>query len=54
MEQLYRATRDILLEWSERFRKATGKGFPKNVTAFRPEMAVHGRYGQPCPVDRAI
>jgi formamidopyrimidine-DNA glycosylase len=49
IEQLYRATRAILLEWTTRLRQEVGEGFPKNVTAFRAEMAVHGRYGQPCP-----
>jgi formamidopyrimidine-DNA glycosylase len=36
--------------WTERLRRETGGGFPAKVTAFRPEMAVHGRFGQPCPV----
>ncbi len=48
-ERLYTAVRTILLEWIERLRAETGGGFPANVTAFRPEMAVHGRYRQPCP-----
>jgi formamidopyrimidine-DNA glycosylase len=47
---LYVACRDTLTEWAERLRRETGDGFPEAVTAFRPEMAVHGRYGQPCPV----
>ena len=47
--RLHRATRDTLTEWVERLREETGDGFPKNVTAFRPEMAAHGRYGNPCP-----
>ena len=47
--RLHRATRDTLTEWIERLREETGDGFPKNVTAFRPDMAAHGRYGQPCP-----
>ena len=47
--RLHRATRDTLTEWIERLREETGDGFPKNVTAFRPGMAAHGRYGQPCP-----
>ncbi len=37
-------------EWTERFRLEVGDGFPEKVTAFRPEMAVHGRYQEPCPV----
>jgi formamidopyrimidine-DNA glycosylase len=36
--------------WTQRFRDEVGAGFPDKVTAFRPEMAVHGKYGQPCPV----
>jgi formamidopyrimidine-DNA glycosylase len=43
------ATRNVLLEWIDRLRLDTGEGFPSKVTAFRPEMAVHGKYGQPCP-----
>ena len=46
--RLYDATRTVLTEWVDRMR-AQG-GFPEKVTAFRPEMAVHGRFGQPCPV----
>ena len=47
--RLYDATRVVLREWIERLRAAAGEGFPEGVTAFRPEMAVHGRYGKPCP-----
>jgi formamidopyrimidine-DNA glycosylase len=47
---LYHATRDVLTEWTERLRLQAAGHFPEKVTAFRPEMAVHGRYGQPCPV----
>ena len=47
---LHDATLAVLDEWTERLRKETGEGFPAKVTAFRPEMAVHGKYGQPCPV----
>jgi formamidopyrimidine-DNA glycosylase len=50
IEHLYEATREVLVEWIERLRAETGSGFPEKVTAFRPEMAVHGRYDQPCPV----
>ncbi len=39
----------VLGEWIERLRAQTGEGFPDKVTAFREEMAVHGRYGKPCP-----
>jgi formamidopyrimidine-DNA glycosylase len=47
---LYNATQQILLEWIERLRKEAGDGWPEKVTAFRKEMAVHGRFGLPCPV----
>ena len=47
--RLYTATRETLELWTGRLREQTGEGFPEKVTAFRPEMAVHGRYGQPCP-----
>jgi formamidopyrimidine-DNA glycosylase len=50
IERLHRATNEVLLEWTERLRVDAGEGFPEKVTAFRPEMAVHGRYGKPCPV----
>ena len=40
----------VLTEWTDRLRKEAGDGFPEKVTAFRPEMAVHGRFRQPCPV----
>ena len=48
--RLFDATRATLVEWTERLRAETGDGFPEKVTAFREGMAVHGRYGQPCPV----
>ncbi len=47
---LYAATRTTLLEWIDRLQRETGDAFPEKVTAFREGMAVHGRYGQPCPV----
>ncbi len=47
--RLYRATRLVLAEWTERLRRETGEGFPEKVTAFREGMAVHGRFRQPCP-----
>ncbi len=47
---LYRATRGCLREWIERLRKDTGQNFPERVTAFREDMAVHGKYRKPCPV----
>ncbi|MDX2086255.1 MAG: DNA-formamidopyrimidine glycosylase family protein [Kofleriaceae bacterium] len=47
---LHRACIDTLNLWTQRTRDEVGDGFPDKVTAFRPEMAVHGKYGQPCPV----
>lgn len=47
---LYGATREVLIRWTDLLRAGAGERFPEKVTAFRPEMAVHGRYGQPCPV----
>ncbi len=47
--RLFAATRESLTEWCERLRRETGDGFPGKVTAFRPEMAVHGKFGQACP-----
>ncbi len=47
--RLYAAIREVLVEWTERLRAETGDGFPEKVTAFRPGMAVHGRFGEPCP-----
>jgi formamidopyrimidine-DNA glycosylase len=49
IDRLYNASRATLLEWTERLRAEAAGEFPENVTAFRPEMAVHGRYGEPCP-----
>jgi formamidopyrimidine-DNA glycosylase len=48
--RLHAATRAVLDEWTARLRAEAGGAFPVGVTAFRPEMAVHGRYRQPCPV----
>jgi formamidopyrimidine-DNA glycosylase len=48
-ERLFAATRATLLTWSERFIADAKDGFPEKVTAFREGMAVHGRYGKPCP-----
>ncbi len=48
--RLFAATQDTLREWIARLRADVGDGFPEKVTAFRLEMAVHGRYGQPCPL----
>jgi formamidopyrimidine-DNA glycosylase len=47
--RLYEATRTTLYDWIVRLREAARGEFPEGVTAFRPEMAVHGRYGKPCP-----
>jgi formamidopyrimidine-DNA glycosylase len=47
--RLYEATRATLYDWIVRLRQAADGDFPEGVTAFRPEMAVHGRYGRPCP-----
>ncbi len=47
---LYEATREVLLEWTERLRVESAGDFPEKVTAFRGEMAVHGKYKKPCPV----
>lgn len=47
--RLYDATRETLLEWIARLRADAGGKFPEKVTAFREGMAVHGRYGKPCP-----
>lgn len=49
-QKLLQACRDVFTEWIERLRKEAGSGFPTKVTAFRPEMAVHGKFEQPCPV----
>jgi formamidopyrimidine-DNA glycosylase len=49
IERLFHATRESLLEWTDQLRKETGDGFPEKVTAFREGMAVHGRFGKPCP-----
>ncbi|HEV2277709.1 MAG TPA: DNA-formamidopyrimidine glycosylase family protein [Acidobacteriaceae bacterium] len=48
-ERLFRATQGTLRLWIERLRAEAAGGFPEKVTAFRPEMAVHGRFGKPCP-----
>jgi formamidopyrimidine-DNA glycosylase len=50
LARLFAATRATLTEWTDRLRTEVGSGWPTKVTAFRPEMAVHGKYGQPCPV----
>jgi formamidopyrimidine-DNA glycosylase len=49
LSRLHEATQAVLREWSARLRTEAGDGFPEKVSAFRPEMAVHGRYREPCP-----
>jgi formamidopyrimidine-DNA glycosylase len=49
ISRLLAATQGVLKEWIERLRREAAGGFPEKVTAFRAEMAVHGRYGMPCP-----
>ena len=53
VSRLFEATRTTMVEWTDLLREQTGDGFPKKVTAFHPEMAVHGKYGEPCPVCQA-
>jgi formamidopyrimidine-DNA glycosylase len=50
IERLYEACRSVLDEWTRRLRSESEGSFPEGVTAFRKGMAVHGRYGEPCPV----
>jgi formamidopyrimidine-DNA glycosylase len=50
MARLFEATRTVLVEWTDRLREESGGDFPAKVTAFRDEMAVHGKFGKPCPV----
>ena len=50
IERLYHAIKESLNDWVERLRKERRSGFPEKVTAFRPDMAVHGKYRKPCPV----
>jgi len=48
-ERLFASAKSVLAEWTERLRREAGEDFPEGVTAFRPQMAVHGRFGKPCP-----
>ena len=48
--RLFQSVRQTLVEWADRLRREAGDGFPEKVTAFREGMAVHGRFGKPCPV----
>jgi len=50
IKRLFDATRATLIEWTDRLREESGGDFPGKVTAFREEMAVHGKFGKPCPV----
>jgi formamidopyrimidine-DNA glycosylase len=50
IKRLYDAIREVMGEWTRRLRQEAQQSFPEKVTAFRPEMAVHGRFGKPCPV----
>ena len=50
VEELFEATKSVLAEWTERLRVVAGDKFPEKVTAFRPDMAVHGKFNEPCPV----
>jgi formamidopyrimidine-DNA glycosylase len=50
IETLHRATREVLGRWIDLLRSKAGRRFPDKVTAFHPEMAVHGKYGEACPV----
>ncbi len=50
LERLHAATREVLSEWVKRLVAEHGERFPEKVTAFRPEMATHGKHGEPCPV----
>ena len=50
MTRLFEAARTTLRDWIERLRREVGDGFPEKVTAFHDDMAVHGRFGQPCPI----
>ncbi len=50
MQQLFESCRNVLRTWADRLIEQHGNRFPEKVTAFRPEMAVHGKFGEPCPV----
>jgi len=50
IQSLHRATQETMAHWTDRLRLQAGDEFPENVTAFRPEMAVHGKFGRACPV----
>jgi formamidopyrimidine-DNA glycosylase len=50
IDQLFHAIKNTLLEWTQRLRDEVGQNFPEKVTAFHATMAVHGKFGEPCPV----
>ena len=50
MTRLFEATRNVLAEWTDRLTAEASNSFPEKVTAFRPQMAVHGKFREPCPV----
>jgi formamidopyrimidine-DNA glycosylase len=50
IDRLFEATKSVMIEWTERLRQESKGDFPAKVTAFREEMAVHGKFGKPCPV----
>jgi formamidopyrimidine-DNA glycosylase len=49
VDRLHEAVVESLTDWTQRLRDDAGDDWPKKVTAFRPDMAVHGKYGEPCP-----
>lgn len=49
LRRLYDSIREVLTRWTALLREEVGEGFPEKVTAFHPKMAMHGRYGKPCP-----
>lgn len=53
VERLFDVTRRSLVEWTDRLRGEIGDAFPTKITAFHPDMAAHGKYGEPCPVCRS-
>ncbi len=53
IERLFASAKHLLSAWVDRLLMQTGESFPERVTAFRPEMSVHGKFGKPCPVCQA-
>jgi formamidopyrimidine-DNA glycosylase len=54
ISRLFTAVRQVLADWTARLSAEAERKFPERVTAFRPEMAVHGKFGQPCPVCQTL